>query len=98
MNTENKSNLPVGVDEHDAWNGLTLDELKSQRAISLIHREFGRERFATKLNRLHSKTSQHGIRGLLFSGNEITKLRTSDYLLLGWKVAKFFIKMKNRKK
>lgn len=98
MNAKTNNKLPVDVVNHNRWNGLTLDEIRQMRVVTLVHRELGREHLAIKMGELHHNVSNNGIRGLLFNSFQISKLKTVDYILLGWNVVKYFVKIKNRKK
>ncbi|MCF0182506.1 MAG: hypothetical protein HUK11_09715 [Muribaculaceae bacterium] len=76
------------------WQGMTLDELRQRRAIALVHRELSRERFALKVEEARHKVETNGVRGVLFKSTTITKLKTADYVLLGWRLARGLFKLR----
>lgn len=80
------------------WEGLTLEQLRMKRAMALVQREMGRAQFVQKFADKKEEISHTGIRGLLFSKNTVAKLKTADYLLLGWKLASSIIKFNMRKR
>ena len=97
--------------EEDPWEGvrlrpddshsrreLTMDELKRRRIVAMVRRELGREKIAMQFAHTKNAVSANGIKGLLFTDNELTKLKAMDYALLGWKAVKMFIKFRNRKR
>lgn len=97
LNKENAAQL-IEADIPAQWNGYTMDELKRRRIIAMVRRELGREKIVMQFAQTKSAVSSNGIKGLLFTDNELTKLKAVDYALLGWKAVKMFIKFKNRKK
>lgn len=82
----------------EQWNGYTMDELKRRRIVAMVRRELGREKIAMQFAHTKNAVSANGIKGLLFTDNELTKLKAMDYALLGWKAVKMFIKFRNRKR
>ncbi|WP_407401871.1 hypothetical protein [Sodaliphilus sp.] len=82
----------------EQWNGYTMDELKRRRIVAMVRRELGREKIAMQFAHTKNAMSVNGIKGLLFTDNELTKLKAMDYALLGWKAVKMFIKFRNRKR
>ena len=85
MTTETNNNVTVTVPDTQ-WRGLTLDELRKRRAKALMRREVGKV-----------KINDNGIRGLMFSNKAISNLKAADYVFLGWKIARLFIKARRRK-
>lgn len=80
------------------WKGYTLEELKMRRAVALVKREMGRAQFAAKSGQLKTTVQDNGIRGLLFSKDTVTKLKTADYVLLGWRLISRIVKYRNRRR
>lgn len=96
---DNKSIVPQHkIDGKEEWQGCTLEELKRRRVVALVRRELGREKLAHNIGEMKGNVASNGIRGLLFSRNTVAKLKTADYLLLGWKIAKGLISLRNRKR
>lgn len=102
MNKDNSTPIEQSANAvnkaNESWEGLTLEQLRMRRAIALVHREIGRAQFANNINQAKGQVATNGVRGLLFSKETITKLKTADYLLLGWKLARSIIKYRNRKR
>lgn len=101
MNKDNNNatKAPMKISgELESWQGLTLEQLRMRRAIALVHRELGRAEFANNISQAKGQVASNGIRGLLFKKDTITKLKTADYLLLGWRFASALIKYRNRRK
>lgn len=97
--TDNKGIVPQNkIDGKAEWSGLTLEELKRRRVVALVRRELGREKLAYSLGEMKGNVASNGIRGLLFSKSTVAKLKTADYLLLGWKIAKGLLMLRNRKR
>ena len=84
--------------EKSQWKGLTIDELRMRRAVALVRREMGKERMAMTYEGLKGHIADNGVRGLLFNDKTIVGLKTSDYVLLGWKIARVVMKMWRKKK
>ncbi len=101
MNENNLNNAqvaqatPAGDRE---WKGLTLDEIRMKRAVALVKREVGRAQLAAKTDRLKTNVSDNGLRGLLFSKDTVVKLKTADYVLLGWRLVSALMKMRKKRK
>lgn len=102
MNDNATNTAPVGATRQqvdaEAWRGMTLDELRLKRMMALVKREVGRERINHVLEGMRDNVNQNGVRGLLFSGNTISGLKTADYMLLGWRATRLFWKLWKRRK
>lgn len=101
MNNSIENNNVVSQNKIDGtpiWNGCTLEELKRRRIVALVRRELGREKLGSNMANIKSSVSSNGLRGVFFSRNTISKLKTVDYLLLGWKIAKGLLLLRGRKK
>ena len=79
--------------EQPAWKGYTLEQLRMQRAMALVRREVGRERLDMAVGNMKTRVNDNGIRGLLFDNKTIGRLKTADYVLLGWKLSQALVKM-----
>jgi len=96
---ENKNLVPQDkIDGKVEWNGCTLEELKRRRVVALVRRELGREKLAYNVGEIKGNVAANGVRGLLFSKSTVAKLKTADYLLLGWKIARGLLMLRNRKR
>ena len=96
MKTETNNNVPVTVPDTQ-WRGLTLDELRKRRAKALLRREVGKVKINAALGNVRTRVNDNGIRGLMFSNKAISNLKAADYVFLGWKIARLFIKARRRK-
>ncbi len=96
MTTETNNNVTVTVPDTQ-WRGLTLDELRKRRAKALLRREVGKVKINAALGNVRTRVNDNGIRGLMFSNKAISNLKAADYVFLGWKIARFFIKARRRK-
>ena len=105
MNEQNTTSLPASADnpltlpaEQPEWKGMTIDELRLRRAVALVRKEMGKERMAVTVEGLKGRVADNGVRGLLFNDKTITGLKTADYVLLGWKLARSLLKLWARRK
>ena len=96
MTTETNNNVTVTVLDTQ-WRGLTLDELRKRRAKALLRREVGKVKINAALGNVRTRVNDNGIRGLMFSNKAISNLKAADYVFLGWKIARLFIKARRRK-
>ena len=96
MTTETNNNVTVTVPDTQ-WRGLTLDELRKRRAKALLRREVGKVKVNAVLARMRTRVNDNGLRGLMFSNKAISNLKAADYVFLGWKIARLFIKARRRK-
>ena len=96
MTTETNNNVTVTVPDTQ-WRGLTLDELRKRRAKALLRREVGKVKINAALGNVRTRVNDNGIRGLMFSNKAISNLKAADYVFLGWKIVRLFIKARRRK-
>jgi hypothetical protein len=90
-------NAASSVDDVDEnWSGMTLDELRYRRALSLVKLEAGKGKMANTVDALRNHVSDNGIRGLLFSNNMLHQLKTVDYLILGFKASRLLARLWRR--
>lgn len=93
------SDKPVAMPaEESQWKGLTIDELRLRRAVALVRKEMGKERMSMTIDGLRGRVADNGVRGLLFNDKTITGLKTADYALIGWKIARAIIKLRRKRK
>ena len=106
MNSENintmgasQSQLPVATpDAPDSWRGMTLDELRRARAKALVRREVGRASMQYSIDGLKSNVENNGVRALMFSPGTVSHLKTADYVLLGFRVARWLMSARNTRR
>lgn len=101
MNPDNTLNPVVNADLQPSdpqWEGYDLDQLRMLRAKALVRRELGRYQMQASLDNIKTRANEQGMRGLLFNDKTIGRLRTTDYLLLGWRLSSSLFKFWNRRK
>ena len=96
MTDSTNSNVTIPVQD-DNWQGLTLDQLRMRRAKALLRREVGKVKINAVLDGMKTRVNDNGIRGLMFNDKTIGRLKTADYMFLGWKIAQIFIKARRKK-
>ena len=82
---------------NDNWNGLTLEQLRMRRAKALLRRELGKVKMNAALDGMKTRVNDNGIRGLMFNDKTLGHLKAADYVFMGWKIARLFIKARRRK-
>ena len=91
--------LPVATpDAPDTWRGMTLEELRRARGKALVRREVGRASMQYSIDGLKSNVENNGVRALMFSPGTISHLKTADYVLLGFRVARWLISARNSRR
>ena len=95
METLDKVNIDVQPKE---WKGYTLEELRYRRAMALVRREIGRSQLNTSVNNVKTRVSDNGIRGFMGDNSFLKKMKTADYLLLGFKLSNALYKLWRKKK
>ena len=90
----NRSNLPM-TDESPEWQGMTLEQLRRARAKALVRREVGRATIQYNLDNVKDNVENNGIRALMFSPSTVSSLKTADYVLLGFKLMRWVMGLKN---
>ena len=76
------------------WSGMTLDELRRARAKALVKREVGRAAMQYDIEGMKSNVASNGVRALMFSPGTVSHLKTADYVLLGFKFARWIMNMR----
>lgn len=91
--------LPVVTpDAPDNWRGMTLDELRRARGKALVRREVGRATMQYDIDGVKSNLASNGVRALMFSPGTVTHLKTADYVLLGFKLTRWLMGMRNNRR
>ena len=106
MNNETNTNpgvtqpqLPVATpDAPENWRGMTLDELRRARGKALVRREVGRASMQYSIDGLKSNVESNGVRALMFSPSTVSHLKTADYVLLGFSVARWLMGIRNNRR
>ena len=92
-------NLPMAVpDAPDDWRGMTLEDLRRARGKALVRREVGRATMQYSLDNVKDNVASNGVRALMFSPGTVSGLKTADYLLLGFKVTRWLMGMRNNRR
>lgn len=102
-NDSNNINVHAGepvplVENESAWNGFDIDTLRMMRAKALLRREVGRVQMMSSFDGVRTRVNEKGMRGLLFDNLTIGRLKTVDYLLIGWRLATALLKYRRRSK
>ena len=85
---------PDVPDVSKEWRGMTIDDLRRARAKALIRREVGRASMQYQVEGVKSNVSNNGWRALMFSPSAIGRLKTADYVLLGFKALRWVMMMR----
>ena len=88
----NDTSLP---DESSEWKGMTLEQLRRARAKALVRREVGRATMQYSLDNVKDNVSNNGVRALMFSSDTVSHLKTADYVLLGFRLTRWLMGMRN---
>lgn len=93
------NNMPMAVpDAPNDWRGMTLEELRRARAKALVRREVGRASVQYNLDSVRTNVASNGVRALMFSPGTVSHLKTADYLLLGFKLTRWLMGMRNNRR
>lgn len=85
-------------DAPDNWRGMTLDDLRRARGKALVRREVGRATIQYDLDGVKSNIASNGVRALMFSPGTVNHLKTADYVLLGFKLTRWLMGMRNNRR
>jgi len=95
---DNGSNaMPVNDTAAD-WQGMTLEQLRRARARALVRREVGRATMQYSLDNVKDNVSSNGVRALMFSPTTVSHLKTADYLLLGFRLTRWLMGLRNNRR
>ncbi|MBQ6168009.1 MAG: hypothetical protein IJK41_11370 [Muribaculaceae bacterium] len=96
---DSQQQLPVATpDAPESWRGMTLDELRRARGKALVRREVGRASMQYSIDGLKSNVEDNGIRALMFSPSTVSHLKTADYVLLGFRVARWLMGLRSTRR
>ena len=79
------------------WQGLTIDELRMMRAQALLRREVGKVQMMQTIEGMRTRVNDNVVSGLLFNDRTIGRLKTADYMFLGWRISRLMLKMWRKK-
>ena len=94
-NNINGASLP---DESGEWQGMTLEQLRRARAKALVRREVGRATMQYSLDNVKDNVSNNGVRALMFSPSTVSHLKTADYVMLGFRLTRWLMGMRNNRR
>jgi hypothetical protein len=77
---------------------MTLDELRRARGKALVRREVGRATMQYNLDGVRDNVANNGVRALMFSPGTVSHLKTADYLLLGFKLTRWLMGLRNSRR
>ena len=92
------TNSAAIANESGQWQGMTLEQLRNARAKALVRREVGRATMQYSLDNVKDNVSSNGIRALMFSPETVTHLKTADYVLLGFRLARWILAMRGNRR
>ena len=104
MSNDNYNNtsgnpLPMAVpDAPDDWRGMTLEELRRARGKALVRREVERATLQYNLDDVKNNVANNGVRALMFTPDTVSHLKTADYVLLGFRLARWIIGLRNNRR
>lgn len=88
----------VEPDAPDDWRGMTLEELRRARGKALVRREVERATMQINIDGMKSNLENNGIRALMFSPGTVHQLKTADYVLLGFKLTRWLMGLRNNRR
>ena len=92
-------NLPMAVpDAPDDWRGMSLEDLRRARGKALVRREVGRATMQYSLDNVKDNVASNGVRALMFSPGTVSSLKTADYVLLGFKLTRWLMGLRNNRR
>ncbi len=95
MNSNDINTAAASMEEPKQWRGMTLDELRKARGKALVRREVGRAAMQYDIEGLKSNYASNGVRALMFSPGTVSHLKTADYVLLGFRFARWLLGMRS---
>ncbi len=97
-NTNTNTNSAAITDQSGEWQGMTLEQLRRARAKALVRREVGRASMQYSLDNVKDNVSNNGIRALMFSSDTVSHLKTADYVLLGFRLARWILSFRGTRR
>ena len=97
-NKDNGSQPVVLPDESDEWQGMTLEQLRRARARALVRREVGHTTMQYSIDDMKSSVANNGVRALMFRPGTVSSLKTVDYVLLGFKLSRWLLGLRNNRR
>lgn len=98
-NNTSGSTLPMSVpDAPKDWRGMTLEELRRARGKALVRREVGRATMQYSLDGVKNNVASNGVRALMFSPDTVSRLKTADYVFLGFRLARWLMGLRNNRR
>lgn len=85
-------------DSNEDWQGMTLEQLRRARAKALIRREVGRATMQYSIDGMKDNVSENGLRALMFSPSTVSSLKTADYVLLGFRLTRWLMGLRNNRR
>ena len=95
MSSNDINTAAAAMEEPRDWRGMTLDELRKARGRALVKREVGRAAMQYDIEGLKTNYANNGMRALMFSPGTVSHLKTADYVLLGFRLARWMLGMRN---
>ena len=92
------TNSAAITNESGEWQGMTLEQLRRARAKALVRREVGRTTMQYSLDNVKDNVSNNGIRALMFSADTVNRLKTTDYVLLGFRLTRWLLSLRGNRR
>ena len=92
------TNSAAITNESGEWQGMTLEQLRRARAKALVRREVGRTTMQYSLDNVKDNVSNNGIRALMFSADTVNRLKTADYVLLGFRLTRWLLSLRGNRR
>lgn len=89
--------MKVNPSHNNEREGLTLSQLRYQRAMALVKLEMSKERLASSLVHAKQRASTEGLRGFIMNNVTIKKMKFADYAFLGFKLSQMVFKLWKRR-
>ncbi len=98
--SDTNTNIPEAAlpEESREWQGMTLEQLRRARAKALVRREVGRAAIQYNIDGVKDNVANNGVRALMFSPSTVAHLKTADYVVIGFRIAKWILSMRNRRR
>ncbi len=75
------------------FKGMTLDQIRYERMKALMMIEVNKAQAAATAAQIKQRASSQGVRGLLFEGLALKRLKVADYVFLGFKASQLLFKL-----
>lgn len=85
--------MKVNATNDNGRDGLTLSQLRYQRAMALVKLEMSKEQLASTVIHAKQRASSEGLRGFFMNSIAIKRMKIADYAFLGFKLSQLVFKL-----